>query len=128
MPRFSKRSKQALETCHEDLQKLMNEAIKYYDFSVLCGYRGEEAQNKAFEQGYSKVKFPNGRHNERPSTAVDCAPYPIKWNREFRWRFAFMAGVITTVAKQLDIEIEWGGDWQKWKDRPHFQLKLKENK
>ena len=44
MPKFGNRSKQRLETCHEDLQEIFNEVIKYFDCSVLCGHRGEEDQ------------------------------------------------------------------------------------
>ncbi|WP_205671764.1 M15 family metallopeptidase [Acinetobacter bereziniae] len=28
------------------------------------------------------------------------------------------------AAKELGIEIEWGGDWKKFKDGPHWQLPL----
>ena len=71
MPRFGKTSKRRLATCHEDLQEILNEVIKYFDCSVLCGHRGEADQNKAYESGHSKVKWPNGRHNKKPSIAVD---------------------------------------------------------
>ena len=31
MPRFGKTSKRRLATCHEDLQEILNEVIKYFD-------------------------------------------------------------------------------------------------
>ena len=123
MAKFGKRSLSNLETCHPSIQKVLSEAIKYFDFSVLCGYRNQEDQDKAYSDGFSKVKFPNGKHNTNPSLAVDIAPYPINWDDISR--FHFMAGVILTVANQLNIELEWGGNWKSFKDYPHFQLKNK---
>ena len=39
MPKFSKASLSKLESCHKDIQSVMNEAIKHMDFVVLAGYR-----------------------------------------------------------------------------------------
>ena len=79
MPRFGRRSRKNLETCNEDLQELFNEVIKFFDCTVIQGHRGKEEQNKYFDEGKSKVKYPNGRHNANPSNAVDVVPYPIDW-------------------------------------------------
>ena len=76
MPRFGRKSKKELSTCHEDLQDLFNEVIKYVDCSVLEGHRSKERQNKLYEEGKTKVKYPNGRHNASPSRACDIVPYP----------------------------------------------------
>ena len=48
MPRFGRRSRKNLETCHEDLQELFNQVIKYFDCTVIQGHRGKEEQNKYF--------------------------------------------------------------------------------
>ena len=74
MPYFGKRSKQRLATCDERLQKVFNEVIKHIDCSVLEGHRGQERQDKLYEEGKTKLKFPNGRHNMAPSNAVDFTP------------------------------------------------------
>ena len=62
------------------MQELFNEVIKYFDCTLIQGHRGEEEQNKYFDEGKSKVRYPNGRHNARPSNAVDVVPYPIDWD------------------------------------------------
>lgn len=121
MARFSKISGQRLSTCDNELITLMNSCIAEYDFSVLCGHRGEAEQNKAFNEGKSKLKYPNSKHNSYPSKAVDIAPYPIDWNDI--GRFKELAEIVKKKAKELGIEIEWGGDWGKFKDYPHWQLK-----
>ena len=90
MAKFGKTSKERLSTCEKDLQMLFNEVVKGFDCSVVCGHRGEEAQNEAYKRGNSQVKYPHGRHNAVPSRAVDVSPYPIDWGD--RDRFHYFAG------------------------------------
>ena len=129
MPRFGRRSKERLATCHEDLQKVFNEVIKHVDCSILCGYRNEEDQSAAVASGHSKAQYPNGRHNKVPSNAVDVAPYPIDW--EDTERFTLFAGFVLGIAKSMGIDLIWGNDWDgdfktkdtNFRDYPHFELK-----
>ena len=74
MPKFGRSSRERLATCDDRLQKVFNEVIKYIDCSVLEGHRGEERQNKLCDEGKSKVRYPDGRHNANPSNAVDVTP------------------------------------------------------
>ena len=128
MPRFGKRSKDRLATCEKDLQLLFNEVIKYVDCSILEGHRSKNRQNKLFDEGKTKVKYPRGRHNASPSRAVDCVPYPIDW--EDIERFHLFAGFVLGIANQMGIDIRWGGDWNRnfevddnmFDDFPHFEL------
>lgn len=120
--KFSKKSIEKLLTCHPDLVMIINYALKTspLDFSVLCGHRGEKEQNRAYIDGNSKLKYPLSNHNKNPSNAVDIAPYPIDWNNIER--FEILGRHVKNVANKLNIEIEWGGDWN-FKDYPHFELK-----
>ena len=129
MPRFGGTSKRRLDTCEKDLQLLFNEVIKEFDCSIICGHRGEKAQNEAFERGNSKAKYPKGRHNANPSRAVDVAPYPIDWTD--RDRFHYFAGYVMGLASQMGIDLIWGGDWDgdtdlkdnAFDDLVHFELR-----
>ena len=131
MPRFGTKSRGRLSSCHPDLQKVFNQVIKEIDCSILCGQRGEKEQNKAFDEGRSKVRFPDGRHIANPSNAVDVAPYPIDW--EDRERFHLFAGYVLGIADSMGIRLRWGGDWDrdwtvkdnKFDDLPHFEIKNK---
>ena len=131
MPKFGKRSQERLATCDARLQKIFNEVIKYIDCSVLEGHRGEDRQNKLCDEGKSKVRYPNGRHNANPSRAVDITPYPVDW--EDRERQTLFAGFVIGLATSMGINIRWGGDWNKdfkvqdnkFDDFPHFELKEK---
>ena len=119
MPKFGKRSKRELATAHPDLQRLFNEVIKIYDCSVICGHRGRAAQEKAYADGKSKVNWPKSKHNQTPSRAVDCAPWPSLYKDMDEFRE--MTDLIKATAKRLGIKIRCGIDW-KWKDPPHVEL------
>ena len=51
MAKFGRRSQERLKTCEEDLQKLFNEVVKYFDCCVREGHRGNELQNRYFNEG-----------------------------------------------------------------------------
>ena len=129
MPKFGRTSKKRLNTCDGDLIFLFEEVVKYFDCSVLEGHRGKRLQNKYFKQGKSKLKFPDGNHNKKPSYAVDVVPYPIDWDD--RERMTFFAGFVKGMAAGLGIPIRWGGDWNSnndlkdnnFDDLPHFELR-----
>jgi peptidoglycan L-alanyl-D-glutamate endopeptidase CwlK len=132
MPSFSKRSEANLSTCHKKLQKVLNFAIKYYDFTVLEGHRNKEDQDEYYRLGKSKLKFPNSKHNEYPSKAVDIAPWQpgigIDW--EDRERFTFLANRIIGMGLAMGIKLRWGGDFNDnmstkdstFFDGPHLEL------
>jgi hypothetical protein len=112
--------------------------IKDIDIKVLEGHRGQAAQDRAFAEGNSRVKWPNGRHNVYPSRAVDVAPYPIDWSDDFKnlRRYYFMAGFVLAIASTMGIKLRWGAAWSdlsdgdygdfnppgKLNDFPHFEL------
>ena len=129
MPRFGKKSREGLATCEKDLQMVFNEVIKYVDCSILEGNRSKDRQNKLYDEGKTKVRYPNGRHNASPSKAVDVTPYPVDW--EDRERQTFFAGFVLGVANQMGVTLRWGGDWDqdfevkdnRFDDFPHFELK-----
>ena len=128
MAKFGSKSREKLSTCDERLQKVFNEVIKHVDCSVLEGHRDERRQDKLYEEGKTKVRYPMGRHNTKPSRAVDVVPYPIDW--EDRERFHLFGGFVLGVAYRMGISLRWGGDWNmnfevddnKFDDFPHFEL------
>ena len=129
MPRFGSRSKKRLATCDDRLQDLFKEVVKHFDCSVIQGHRGKADQNKAFDEGRSKLRYPDGNHNAVPSKAVDVAPYPIDWSD--RDRFHYFSGFVLGIASQMGLKIRWGGDWDrdtqvkdnKFDDLPHFEIR-----
>ena len=129
MPKFGKKSKEQLATCDKRLQEVFNEVIQFVDCSVLEGHRGQERQDQLYIEGKTKVKYPSGRHNSKPSNAVDVTPYPVDWaDRE---RQTLFAGFVIGVARAKGIKLRWGGDWDmdfqvmdnRFDDFPHFEVK-----
>jgi peptidoglycan L-alanyl-D-glutamate endopeptidase CwlK len=120
MPSFSKRSTDNLATCHRDLQKVAHEAIKHFDFVVICGHRGKAEQQKAFREKKSKLQWPLSHHNKLPSLAMDCVPHPVDWNDKAA--FEELAKVMKAAAEKVGVRITWGGSWKDFVDMPHWEL------
>jgi peptidoglycan L-alanyl-D-glutamate endopeptidase CwlK len=128
MAYFSDASLQKLATCHQDLQDLFKTVILHYDCTILEGHRSEADQDQLFEQGLSKVEWPDSKHNKIPSHAVDVAPYPIDWDDTKR--FYHFVGFVKGVAASMNIKLRCGADWdgdndlkdQSFNDLVHFEL------
>lgn len=128
MSQFSSRSRKNLDSADPKLRQLFDEVIKAVDCSVLCGFRNEEDQGRAFDNGFSKVNWPNSKHNNYPSMAVDVVPFPLDW--EDTRRFYFFAGYVKATADRLGINVRWGGDFNRdgnlhndpFVDLPHWEL------
>ena len=105
MPKFGKRSKERLRGIDARLVSVLNELVKIMDVTIIEGLRSEQRQEKLLKAGSTKTKF--SKHIE--GKAVDLAPYPIDW--EDRDRFHYMGGMIRGIAKQLNVNVRWGGDW-----------------
>ena len=128
MAKFSKRSEEKLLTCDPRLQDLFRYIVKIFDCTITEGHRGEEKQNKYYENGTSKIKYPNGKHNSIPSKAVDVIPYPVDYDDIER--ICYFAGFVMGIAKIKGIPLRWGKDWdgdtdlndQTFKDGPYFEL------
>lgn len=123
MAKYSKRSIQRIEECHENLQLIAYELIHHMDVIVLCGHRNQADQDRAFAQGKSKLKWPKSKHNKTPSMAIDIAPYnpktTVDWNDIVQ--FEIMCGLIKQIAKELGIKIRQGKDFS-FKDWVHTEL------
>jgi len=126
--KFSKQSKRHLAEAHIDLQEVFGMVIDIFDCRIIEGHRGKLEQNKLFHAEKSKVKWPNSKHNKKPSHAVDAIPSPIDWSDPLP--FYHLAGVVKTVAFFLGVRIRWGGDWdsdgdfkdQSFDDLAHYEL------
>lgn len=136
MPKYSKRSKAKLETCHPDLRKIYNEVIKCIDVTILEGIRTFEQQEEYLRKGFSQtMKSKHLPQSDGYSHAVDAAPYPIIWDDKLR--FCYYQGIVKGIAhilyKNKEIGhrtrhgIDWDGDGDikehKLFDGPHVELK-----
>lgn len=124
MFKFSHRSRENLAGVHPHLVEIMERAIAVtaIDFVVIEGLRTIERQRQLVSKGASKTM--NSRH--LTGHAVDVVPL---LDGEIRWDWPLyheLAPYIKNAARDCRYPIEWGGDWVKFKDAPHWQLPFKQ--
>lgn len=114
-----------LKTCHPDIVKLAMAVDLVYPIQCICGERNEEDQNQAFKDGNSKSKYPESKHNKKPSLAGDFVPDPDNNPKTISWvdlsAFEIMCLAFEAEAEKLEIPIRLGRDF-KFKDWPHIEL------
>lgn len=121
---LSQKSKDRLSGVHPDLVAVVKRAIEIstVDFAVLEGVRSKTRQEQLVAAGASQTM--NSRH--LTGHAVDLGAMvagTVRWD----WPLYFkVADAVKKAAAELGTPIEWGGDWKKFKDGPHFQLPFKE--
>jgi len=120
MFKLSQRSKDRLKGVHPDLVKVVEHAIEIttVDFAVLEGLRTPERQKVLKEAGASQTL--NSSHIT--GHAVDLGAW-VDGQVDWSWPlYNQIAKAMKTAAAELNVPIEWGGDWRTFKDGPHFQL------
>jgi len=144
---FGTKSKEKLNTCHIDLQKIMELVISRskIDFGISEGHRTIGRQKQLFDEGKSKIDGINrlGKHNHNPSEAVDIYAYhsDLETRRKIAYdkaHLSYIAGLVDSCALELlkkgeiTHSIRWGANWdsdgvigldQSFDDFPHFELK-----
>jgi peptidoglycan L-alanyl-D-glutamate endopeptidase CwlK len=118
---LSDKSLTKMEGVNPALVSVVKRAIELtqVDFMVGEGLRSVEKQRMLVSSGKSQTM--NSKH--LTGRAVDLFAMPggvVSWE----WRYYIsIAEVMKQAAKELDVIIEWGGDWKTFKDGVHFQLK-----
>jgi len=138
---FGKNSKGKIDTCHADMQLILNTAISIsdVDFGVSEGNRSIEKQKKYFDQGKSKIDgiTKKGKHNYLPSLAADIYAFVEGKASYHKETLSYLAGLIHAVAEillkqgKITHRLRWGGNWdmdgtilidQSFDDSPHLEL------
>lgn len=118
--KFSQRSENNLKGVNPDLVKIVRRALLLspVDFGITEGLRTVERQRQLVAAGKSQTM--NSRHIT--GHAVDVFAYPTSAG-SWEWKYyEQIATAFKQAAKELNIPVEWGGDWKTLKDGPHFQL------
>ena len=126
--KFSKRSLDNLKEVHPLMVKLMHASITNapIDFVITEGVRSTERQKELFKQGKSKCDGIKKKSNHQKKAdgyghAVDLYPLPIQYKNIKP--YIVLSNHIKKVAKQLNINIVWGGNFKTFVDMPHYELK-----
>ena len=143
---FSRTSIARLATVHINLQRVTRRALALssVDFSVTQGRRTLDEQMRLFGRGRTEAQCvragvpkqyaqPNVARvtwtlnsNHLAGNAVDVAPFingKLEWDENGKLGlWPVIAKAFKDAASELGVPIQWGGDWVKNKDRPHFEL------
>lgn len=114
-----------LQDAHPDLARLVMRASEVSLQSFIVGetLRSKSDQAKRVAEGKSLTL--NSRHlaaRDGKSRAVDLVAVE---NKKAVWDMASyrrIAAAMFQASGELNIPLEWGGDWKKLVDGPHFQL------
>jgi peptidoglycan LD-endopeptidase CwlK len=117
---LSARSRERLAGVHKDLAHIVHRALQLsaIDFTVLEGRRSIERQTLLYENGATRTL--NSRHLS--GHAVDLGAWVgggIRWDWPL---YETINQAMQLAAAEFCLPVEWGGDWQSFRDGPHFQL------
>ncbi len=138
---LSNKSIEKMQGVHPRLVDVIKKAIvnSPYDFLITYGVRTAAEQNKLYQQGRTIPgiiitrcdgyinKSNHQKKKDGYGYAVDFAIYDktkqgnIDWNSTEK--YIAVANHIIEVAKQNGLIVESGGNWTKFKDYPHIELK-----
>ena len=123
---FSERSLNRLQYAHPDLVKITKRAIQLspFDFGITESIRSFERQQEMLAKGLSQtLKSKHLPDEQGYSRAIDIVAYingKVTWDWE---PYIEISKAFKEAAKEYNLSIIWGGDWQTIKDGVHFELK-----
>lgn len=117
---LTERDHRRLQGVKERLVKVVEKAAETatMPFTVSEGLRSLERQRMLVQLGKSKTMYSKHLSGD----AVDL--YPLTDDRtQIAWaKFGELADTMKAAAAELGTKIQWGGDWKKFIDKPHFEL------
>lgn len=144
---LSTNSLRRLNGVHPDLVRVVKRAIEIteQDFAVVQGRRTIDEQKRLYGKGRtsaecaakgvptsysqpskSKVTWTlNSNHLAKADGyghAVDLAAYDNGIDWDDLDKYHVIAEAMKRAASECAVHIEWGGDWRKTKDLPHYEL------
>ena len=118
-----KNSEENLKTVKPEMQEIVRRAqeLAGVKFVVGSGARDKEKQKVAVELGWSKTLDSEHADGNAADIWVLDDNGQITFKDEARYKQ--VAEAMLQAAEELGYEIDWGGNWKKFKDIPHFELK-----
>ncbi|WP_162265107.1 peptidoglycan-binding protein [Polycladidibacter stylochi] len=119
---LSKRSVSKLEDIHPDLLQVVLRACELTSqpFQISEGRRTLERQKNLLKRGATRTL--NSRH--LTGHAIDLYATEEDGSGAL-WQFSLycdIADAMFAAADELNVDLEWGGNWSSFRDGPHFQL------
>ena len=123
--KLSAADEQKLKKVHPDLVKIIRKcaATTTVPFKIMETARSVAQQKENIKKGVSWTM--NSRHivsDDGLCRAADVVPL-VNGKVSWSWPVYFkLAPQMKAAAKAVGVPVEWGGDWKKNKDGPHWQL------
>ena len=108
---------------HPDLVKVVKRAAEITDtpFIVTEGLRTLARQRQLVASGASKTM--NSRHLNGHAVDLACI---VDGKLSWAWPlYHRLAKIVKQAAAEVNVPVEWGGDWPRFRDGPHWQLPWK---
>ena len=116
---WGKTSRRNRQSINHRLNSVSDVVLKIKDHSIIKGHRPEAEQHAAFLAGNSKLDWPDGKHNEIPSSAADVQSYPFPpldpetGDQAQREEQLYLLGLYKGVGAVMGIDIRTGADWDR---------------
>lgn len=147
--KFGAKSVARLRTVHHDMRRVAVRALELssVDFSVVQGWRTLDEQRQLYGKGRTAAECIRAgvpaayakpleakvtwtlNSNHLSGNAIDVCPFhegALNWDDDGKLGlWPIIADAFKQAASELNINIEWGGDWKSKIDRPHFELVAK---
>lgn len=122
---MDKITEKRIQTLHPDIRNKTTEFINEAErqgivLRITSGFRSYDEQNKLYAQGRTTAgpiitNAKGGESNHNFAVAFDVVQLV---NGKADWNCDWDA--IAKIAKSFGFA--WGGDWKKFKDKPHFEM------
>lgn len=120
--------------CSEKLQSADPQLVEWFldmkkhfpSLHIAWAFRSKEDQDRACKEGASQRPWPTSKHNFMRdglpcAQALDVFELDENERASFSPRFYFL---ISELTKKLSFKnVEWSGEWRRFKELMHFQLK-----
>lgn len=117
--RFGSRSIQRLQGVHPELVLIASRALLYseVDFGISDGLRELSTQKRYVAEGKSKTL----KSKHLTGDAIDVVAY-VYGKANWSWPYYEKINeAFQRAASELGIKIQWGGNWERFKDGVHFE-------
>jgi hypothetical protein len=118
--KFSSRSYDRMAGVRPELIAVATRALwlSPVDFGITEGLRTAARQAQLVQTGASQTQ----RSRHLTGHAIDLVAYvgaDVRWDWPL---YEIISKAMKQAAEELDVPIEWGGDWRTLKDGPNYQL------
>lgn len=121
-------SEKKLKNVHPDLVRVVRRVAKDWKdpetgWIITCGTRTVEEQKLLIAKGASRTM--RSRHIIAANGYAHAVDFACTIRGQLKWDwplYSRLAVAVKAAARAEKVPVEWGGDWVKFKDGPHFQL------